>query len=66
MLDGAGCTDKEMFVFLSDCLPGVMERMAQQGLIPVGSTSADFAAFQNAEMAKFRKIIQDANIKISN
>ena len=43
-----------------------MERMAQQGLIPVGSTSADFAAFQNAEMAKFRKIIEDANIKISN
>jgi tripartite-type tricarboxylate transporter receptor subunit TctC len=46
--------------------PEVTERMAQQGLIPVGSTSADFAAFQNAEMAKFRKIIEDANIKISN
>ncbi len=47
-------------------MPGVMDRMAQQGLIPVGSTSADFAGFQNAEMAKYRKIIQDADIKISN
>jgi tripartite-type tricarboxylate transporter receptor subunit TctC len=47
-------------------MPGVMDRMAQQGLIPVGSTSADFAAFQSAEMAKYQKIIQDANIKISN
>jgi len=39
--------------------------MAQQRLIPVGSTSTDFAAFQNAEMAKYQKIIHDADIKIS-
>jgi tripartite-type tricarboxylate transporter receptor subunit TctC len=46
--------------------PKVMDLVAQQGLIPVGSSSADFAAFQNAEIAKYRKIITDANIKISN
>jgi len=46
--------------------PNVMDRVAQQGLIPVGSSSAEFAAFQDAEMAKYRKMIQDANIKIGN
>jgi tripartite-type tricarboxylate transporter receptor subunit TctC len=46
--------------------PKVMDWAAQQGLIPVGSNSADFAVFQNAEIAKFQKIITDANIKISN
>jgi tripartite-type tricarboxylate transporter receptor subunit TctC len=40
-----------------------MERVAKQGLIPVGSSSADFAAFQKAEIAKYGKIIKDANIK---
>jgi tripartite-type tricarboxylate transporter receptor subunit TctC len=43
--------------------PHVMERVAKQGLIPVGSSSADFAAFQKAEIAKYGKIIKDANIK---
>ena len=46
--------------------PRVMDRVAAQGLIPVGSSSADFAAFQNAEIAKFSKMIKDANIKIGN
>jgi tripartite-type tricarboxylate transporter receptor subunit TctC len=46
--------------------PRVMERVAEQGLIPVGSSSAEFAKFQDAEIAKYRKIIQDANIKIGN
>jgi tripartite-type tricarboxylate transporter receptor subunit TctC len=46
--------------------PRVMERVAAQGLIPVGSSSADFAAFQNAEIAKFTKMIKDANIKAGN
>ena len=35
--------------------PRVMERVAAQGLIPVGSSSADFTAFQNAEIAKYRQ-----------
>jgi tripartite-type tricarboxylate transporter receptor subunit TctC len=46
--------------------PRVMEHVAKQGLIPVGSSSAEFAKFQNGEIAKYQKIIQDANIKISN
>ncbi len=46
--------------------PRVMERVAAQGLIPVGSNSADFAAFQNAEIEKFTKMIKDANIKTGN
>jgi len=46
--------------------PRVTERVAKQGLIPVGSSSADFAAFQNAEIAKFDRMIKDANIKIGN
>jgi tripartite-type tricarboxylate transporter receptor subunit TctC len=46
--------------------PRVMERVAAQGLIPVGSSSADFTAFQSAEIAKFTKMIKDANIKIGN
>jgi tripartite-type tricarboxylate transporter receptor subunit TctC len=44
----------------------VTERVAAQGLIPVGSSSVDFAAFQNAEIAKFSQMIKDANIKIGN
>ncbi len=46
--------------------PRVMERVAAQGLIPVGSNSADFAAFQIAEIEKFTKMIKDANIKTGN
>lgn len=46
--------------------PRVTERVARQGLIPVGSSSAEFAAFQKAEIAKFDKMIKDANIKLGN
>ena len=46
--------------------PRVTERVAAQGLVPVGSSAADFAAFQNAEIAKFGRMIKDANIKIGN
>lgn len=46
--------------------PRVTERVAKQGLIPVGSSSAEFAAFQKAEIAKFQKMIKDADIKLSN
>jgi tripartite-type tricarboxylate transporter receptor subunit TctC len=46
--------------------PRVTERVAAQGLIPVGSSSADFAAFQRAEIEKFGMMIKDANIKIGN
>ncbi|MCX7310805.1 MAG: tripartite tricarboxylate transporter substrate binding protein [Hyphomicrobiales bacterium] len=46
--------------------PRVTDRVAAQGLVPVGSSSADFAAFQNAEIIKFSKMIKEANIKIGN
>ena len=44
--------------------PGVQERMSAQGFESVGSTADEFARYVNAEMAKYGKIIKDANIKI--
>ncbi|CAN0295454.1 unnamed protein product [Phaeothamnion confervicola] len=46
--------------------PRVIDRVVAQGLIPVGSNAADFAAFQNAEIAKYDRMIKNANIKIGN
>jgi len=46
--------------------PRVLDRVVPQGLIPVGSNSADFAAFQDEEIAKQGRIIRDANIKMGN
>ena len=46
--------------------PRVIDRVVAQGLIPAGSSSADFAAFQNSEIAKYSRMIKDANIKIGN
>ena len=46
--------------------PRVIDRVVAQGLVPVGSSSAEFAAFQNSEIAKFARMIKDANIKIGN
>jgi len=46
--------------------PRVTQRVAAQGLVPVGSSAADFSVFQKAEIAKFGRMIKDANIKIGN
>jgi tripartite-type tricarboxylate transporter receptor subunit TctC len=46
--------------------PRVLERVVPQGLIPVGSNTAEFAAFQEEEIAKHGKVIRDANIKANN
>lgn len=46
--------------------PSVIDRFASLGVIPVGSSSSDFAVFQESEIAKNRKIIKDANISIGN
>jgi tripartite-type tricarboxylate transporter receptor subunit TctC len=46
--------------------PSVIDRLVAQGLIPVGSNAADFAAFQNDEIAKYARIIKDADIKVGN
>ena len=44
--------------------PGVQERMGVQGFESVGSTADEFAKYVGTEMAKYGKIIKDANIKI--
>jgi tripartite-type tricarboxylate transporter receptor subunit TctC len=46
--------------------PRVIDRLVPQGLIPIGSNSVEFAAFQEAEIAKNGRIIKDAKIKIGN
>lgn len=46
--------------------PRVIDRLVAQGLIPVGSNAADFAVFMNGEIAKYDRIIKDANIKVGN
>ncbi|MEW6451537.1 MAG: tripartite tricarboxylate transporter substrate binding protein [Pseudomonadota bacterium] len=43
---------------------GVQERMAVQGFEGVGSTADEFAKYIGTEMAKYGKIIKDANIKV--
>jgi tripartite-type tricarboxylate transporter receptor subunit TctC len=44
--------------------PSVQERMTVQGFESVGSTADEFAKYIVTEMAKYGKIIKDANIKI--
>jgi tripartite-type tricarboxylate transporter receptor subunit TctC len=43
--------------------PAVRERMALLGFEPIGSTTAYFAKYIDDEMAKYARIIKDANIK---
>lgn len=44
----------------------VTERLVSQGLVPIGSRSEDFGAFINAEIAKYSRVIKDANIKVED
>jgi len=44
-------------------LPDIQDSYAQQGFVPVGSTPQQFAAHINETVAKFRRIVRDANIK---
>ena len=44
--------------------PEIKERLAQFGIDPVGSTSAEFSVFLKNEVAKWAKVIKDANVKI--
>jgi len=62
--DAVNVLDREIAVAMKT--PRVIDRLVAQGLIPVGSNAADFAAFQNAEIAKYGKIIKEANIKVGN
>lgn len=44
--------------------PKMRELLASQGLVVVASTPADFGARVGAEIAKWRKVIQEAGIKL--
>jgi len=43
--------------------PDVKERLGLLGFEPIGSTPAEFAAFIDAESAKYERIIREAGIK---
>ena len=43
--------------------PDVVERLTSQGLEPLISTPEQFAALLKSDMAKFAKLIKDANIR---
>jgi tripartite-type tricarboxylate transporter receptor subunit TctC len=45
-------------------LPDVNERIAALGAQPVGGTPQELAAFVGTEITKWRKVIQDANVKL--
>jgi len=44
-------------------MPDIRERLDSLGVDPVANTSEEFSAFQKAEIAKWAKVIKDANIK---
>ncbi len=44
-------------------MPDVQPKLAAQGAIPEGNTPQEFAAFVKAEIAKWGKVIRDANVK---
>ena len=44
-------------------LPDMSEKLAAQGAIPVGSTSAEFAAFVTREMSVWGKVAQQVGLK---
>ena len=47
-------------------MPEFKEKLLSQGLEPFISTPDRFAALMKADLAKFGKIIKDANIKLEN
>ncbi len=44
-------------------MPDIRERLDSLGVDPVANTPEEFAAFQKAEIAKWAKVVKDANIK---
>jgi tripartite-type tricarboxylate transporter receptor subunit TctC len=44
--------------------PEMQEKLASQGFLPKGSTAPEFAAYVKDEIAKYAKIVKDANIKV--
>ncbi len=47
-------------------LPDVKARFLEQGAEPVGNTPAEMAAFVKEETARWQKVIQTANVTLSN
>jgi tripartite-type tricarboxylate transporter receptor subunit TctC len=45
-------------------LPDVREQLVRQGLIPVTSTPGELAALIKADLARWSKVVKDANIKV--
>ena len=44
--------------------PEVVQRFASQGIDPTGGSAADFAAFVKEDIAKYRKLVQTAGIRM--
>jgi tripartite-type tricarboxylate transporter receptor subunit TctC len=44
--------------------PEFQEKLAGQGFLPKGSTAAEFAAYVREEIAKYARIVKDANIRV--
>jgi tripartite-type tricarboxylate transporter receptor subunit TctC len=44
--------------------PGVLDRLAADGTIPVGNTPEEYLAFIKAEQAKWSKVVRAANITL--
>ena len=44
-------------------LPEISEKMLQLGFDPEGGSSADFDAYVKTELARWKKVIEDAKIK---
>lgn len=45
-------------------LPDIKERLAAMGLDPIASTPEEFTAYIKADIAKWSKVVQDANIRV--
>ena len=44
--------------------PAVREKLAEQGIVPVGNTPEEYRTFVVEEVARWAKVIKDANIKM--
>jgi tripartite-type tricarboxylate transporter receptor subunit TctC len=44
--------------------PALQAKLAEQGIVAVGSTPEEFRAFVGEEIARWAKVINDAGIKI--
>ena len=45
-------------------LPDIQQSYARQGFVPVGSTPQQFATHISDMIAKYQRVVKDANIKV--